>query len=174
MNTVKSLIRSEAIFSDDDNHRLYLKKAWNTKQPVVTVITKFPRYEGGVKLDLTTQLIINNIVEMGYGGVFLMNLFTNVNINDSDDEIEELIHEEADDYILKAATASDIIIFAWGSSSTKLIDNRIDEIKQLLDGQLDKVSILVNPDTNKITHPLNPRTRAFWNIQPLSKTKGDK
>lgn len=174
MDVIKSTLKSEVTYSTDHTHRLLLKKEWNTKLPKATIITKYPRHQGDIKVDTSTMLITNALYEMGYGTAFMVNLFTHTEIADSIDEIEELIHEEADDYILKAATASDIVIFAWGSSSTKLIDNRINEIKQLLDGQLDKVSILVNPDTNKITHPLNPRTRAFWSIQPLSKIKGDK
>lgn len=167
MKSLKSVLRSEGIFSEDDVHRLSLKKTWNTKQPMVTVITKYPRFEGGVKIDLTTQLIVNNASEMGYGGVYLMNLFTNVNINDAVDDIEVLTHEDADDYLLKAIEDSNDIILAWGSSSSKITSHRIEEVHHLLKDFSDKVKILINPSTRKISHPLNPKSRSFWMVEQL-------
>lgn len=171
MKSLKSVLRSEGIFSEDDVHRLSLKKTWNTKQPMVTVITKYPRFEGGVKIDLTTQLIVNNASEMGYGGVYLMNLFTNVNINDAVDDIEVLTHEDADNYLLKAIEDCENVILAWGSSSSKITSHRIDEINHLLKDFPDKVKKLINPTTKNISHPLNPKSRSFWMVEKLEYTK---
>ena len=165
MKSLKNVLRSEGIFSEDDMHRLSLKKTWNTKQPMVTVITKYLRFEGGVKVDLTTQLIVNNASEMGYGGVYLMNLFTNVNINDEVDDIELLTHENADDYLLKAIEDSKEFILAWGSSSFKITTHRIEEINHLLKDFSDKVKILINPSTKNISHPLNTKSRSFWTVE---------
>lgn len=174
MKTLKSILRSEGIFSEDDGHRLSLKKVWNTKQPLVTVITKYPRFEGGVKVDLTTQLIVNQTSAMGYGGVYLMNLFTNVNINDGSDEIEVLTHESADDYLLKAIEDSNDVILAWGSSSSKITSHRIDEINHLLKDFPDKVKKLLNPKTKSISHPLNPKSRGFWMVERVENLKEEK
>lgn len=174
MKSLKSLLRSEGIFSEDDMHRLSLKKTWNTKQPMVTVITKYPRFEGGVKIDLTTQLIVNQTSEMGYGGVYLMNLFTNININDASDEIEVLTHEDADDYLLKAIEDSEDVILAWGSTSSKLTTHRIEEINHLLNNFPDKVKQLVNPNTKKVSHPLNPKSRGFWMVEKVEYLKEEK
>lgn len=168
MKSLKSVLRSEGIFSEDDMYRLSLKKTWNTKQPMITVITKYPRFEGGVKVDLTTQLIVNNASEMGYGGVYLMNLFTNVNINDAVDDIEILTHEDTDDYLLKSNRRQRGNHFCLGSSSSKITTHRIEEINHLLKDFSDKVNILINPSTKNISHPLNPKSRACWMIEKFN------
>src|SRR5699024_9934235 len=141
---------------------------------MVTVITKYPRFEGGVKIDLTTQLIVNNASEMGYGGVYLMNLFTNVNINDAVDDIEVLTHEDADNYLLKAIEDSEVIILAWGSSTSKITNNRIEEVNKLLNDYEDKIHILMNPTTKAIAHPLNPKSRSFWMIEKIDNRQEQK
>ena len=41
MNTIKSTIRTEAIFSDDEQHRYLLKKTWDEKKSACTVITMY-------------------------------------------------------------------------------------------------------------------------------------
>src|SRR5699024_441901 len=102
MDIVKSTIKSEVTYSEDHTHRLLLKKEWNSKLPKATVITKYPRHQGDIKIDTSTMLIVNALFDMGYGTAYLANLFTNTQIAESIDEIEQLVHEEADDYILKA------------------------------------------------------------------------
>lgn len=171
---VKTITRSEAIFSDDDKHRLYLKKIWNSKLPIATVITKFPRYEGQITSDLTTQLIVNNIYDRGLGGCIIVNLFTHVDIANNADEVEELLHEEADKYILDAAKGCDEIIFAWGASSSKIISQRIKEVESLMIDYTEKTGRLINPTTKKLTHPLNPKSRQFWVIEKLQNIEEDK
>lgn len=42
MNTIKSTIHTEAIFSDDEQHRYLLKKTWDEKKAACTVITMYP------------------------------------------------------------------------------------------------------------------------------------
>lgn len=170
MDIVKSTIKSEVTYSEDHTHRLLLKKEWNSKLPKATVITKYPRHQGDIKIDTSTMLIVNALFDMGYGTAYLANLFTNTQIAESIDEIEQLVHEEADDYILKAVKDSDIVIFAWGSSSSKMIDYRIQEISELLKVHSEKTSKLVNPETKKITHPLNPKSRVFWVLESIQKT----
>lgn len=165
---MKTTMRSEAIYSDDDRHRLSLKKVWNSKQPMVTVITKFPRYEGQVKVDLTTQLIINNVYDMGFGGCYLTNLFTNIEISERMEEVEDLNHEEADEYLVQAVKNSETVILAWGSTSSKIITQRIDEVHQKLNEYVDKIRVLINPTTKQICHPLNPKSRSMWMVEPLN------
>ena len=46
MNTIKNTIHTEAIFSDDEQHRYLLKKTWDEKKPACTVITMYPHLDG--------------------------------------------------------------------------------------------------------------------------------
>lgn len=171
---VKHTIKTEAVFSEDRNHRLLLKKVWNSKQPLVTVITKYPNLDGDIKSDLTTMLITNNVYEQSFGQLCLVNLFSNVNINKGIDEVEDLVHEETDKYITQAAESSDTVILAWGSTNSKNFTERIKEVNQLLEEYKDKLRVLVNPDSKEICHPLNPKSRNFWMVEKLAIRTDDK
>lgn len=169
-NPVKSTMRSEAIFSEDNKHRLLLKKVWNAKQPMATVITKFPNYSGVVKVDLTTQLIVNNLSDL-YGSVYLMNLFTNIEMSKDMEEVEDLITEESDKYLLQTIEDSEDVIIAWGSTSSKIFTHRIKAVNKMLEAHPDKVRVLLNPKTKQISHPLNPKARSIWMVEKLDVRK---
>ncbi len=84
MNTIKSTIHTEAIFSDDEQYRYLLKKTWNEKKPACTVITMYPHLGGVLSLDLTTVLILNQLANSEqYGTVYLVNLFLNIKTSEN-------------------------------------------------------------------------------------------
>ena len=64
MNTIKNTLETEAIFSDDQQHRYLLKKTWDSEKQTLTIITMYPHYDGVLNIDLTTQLIMNKVSEM--------------------------------------------------------------------------------------------------------------
>ena len=175
-NVTKSILRTESHFSEDNSHRLMLKKIWNSKKPNAMIITKYGNQRGDIKTDLTTNLIINNVSDMGdYGGVYLVNLFTNMNCNNTISDIEDLNHAEADNYLLEASKDSEVIIFAWGSTNSKIYTERVKEIYQLLNDQKEKLHMLVSPNTKEICHPLNPKSRNFWIVEKMRiKNENDK
>ncbi|MFG0935142.1 DUF1643 domain-containing protein, partial [Staphylococcus sp. 231237_7MaSpsaltlick] len=79
MQTIKSVLETEAIFSDDKQHRYLLKKIWNSDKQTVTIITMYPHYEGVLNIDLTTQLVMNKISEMDKSGsINFVNLYSNI------------------------------------------------------------------------------------------------
>lgn len=164
-NIVKSTLRTESHFTDDGRHRLLLKKVWNSKQPLVTVITKFPNYDGDIKVDLTTQLIINNVSDMGFGGVQMVNLCSNMQMHKQADEVEDFIHEDTDKFILKAIESSDTVIFAWGSITSKIFSVRVKDIHTMLEPYPDKIRVLINPSSKKLCHPLTPAARSLWMVE---------
>ncbi len=65
METIKSTLKTEAIFSDDKQHRYLLKKTWNSEKQSITIITMYPHYDGILNIDLTTQLIMNKVFRNG-------------------------------------------------------------------------------------------------------------
>lgn len=174
-NVTKSILRTESYFSDDNTHRLMLKKTWNSKKPNALIVTKYGNQRGDIKTDLTTNLIINNVSDMGmYGGIYLMNLFTNMNCNNNLSEVEELNHTEADKYLQDAAKDSDVIILAWGSTNSMVYIERIKQIYQLFESQKEKLYMLVNPNSKEICHPLNPKSRNIWIIEKVISNKPNK
>ena len=61
MEILKSTLETEAIFSDDQQHRYLLKKTWDNEKQTITIITMYPHYDGILNIDLTTQLIMNKV-----------------------------------------------------------------------------------------------------------------
>ncbi len=79
METIKSTLKTEAIFSDDKQHRYLLKKTWNSEKQSITIITMYPHYDGILNIDLTTQLIMNKVSEMdAFGSINFVNLYSNI------------------------------------------------------------------------------------------------
>ena len=46
METIKSTLQTEAIFSDDQQHRYLLNKIWDSEKQTITIITMYPHYNG--------------------------------------------------------------------------------------------------------------------------------
>ncbi len=56
-----TIIKSKAIFSDDKEHRLLLRKEWNREKPSAMVIMINPNTADTVNFDMTTMLVLNNV-----------------------------------------------------------------------------------------------------------------
>ena len=110
-------IRSKAIFSDDKEHRLLLRKEWDSEKPTAMVIMINPSTADTVNFDMTTMLVLNNVSKLGFGSVNIVNLYSRImeklNLRFNGDD--ELIHDEADEIIQQYAAMSDAIIIAWGT-----------------------------------------------------------
>nr|BAN28936.1 hypothetical protein [Staphylococcus aureus] len=111
MNTIKSTIHTEAIFSDDEQHRYLLKKTWDKNKPACTVITMYPHLDGVLSLDLTTVLILNQLANSEqYGAVYLVNLFSNIKTPENLKHIKEPYDKHTDIHLMKAISESDTVI----------------------------------------------------------------
>ena len=116
MNTIKSTIHTEAIFSDDEQHRYLLKKTWDEKKPACTVITMYPHLDGILSLDLTTVLIFNQLANSDqYGAVYLVNLFSNIKTSENLKHIKETFDKHTDIHLMKVISESDTVILAYGA-----------------------------------------------------------
>lgn len=116
MKAIKSVLETEAIFSEDKMHRYLLKKTWDIDKEVLTIITMYPHYDGVINVDLTTQLIINKVAEKDeYGGVNFINLFSNIDTPINLKHIENSHDKHTDIHIMKAVKEADNVLLAWGS-----------------------------------------------------------
>ena len=79
MKEVKSTLITEAVFSDDGTKRYLLRKTWDAAKPKLTIIMLAPSQASEVSMDTTTQLVVNNVCRLGYGGVTIVNLFAKLN-----------------------------------------------------------------------------------------------
>ena len=172
MITEKDTIKCESIFSDDKQHRLYLKKVWNREKPLACVISIHPNLADNILMDTTTFLTVNGIAGLEeYGGVIIVNLFTlltsklqmrwarDIDINDLDN----------DNFIKKAAEEASIIVFAWGRgvASNVRLSNRADQVVELLSKHRGKFRVISDGEKSGV-HPLTPGCRnAPWILEPI-------
>nr|AOQ25927.1 hypothetical protein [Mammaliicoccus sciuri] len=164
METIKSTLETEAIFSDDQQHRYLLKKKWDSEKQTITIITMYPHYDGILNIDLTTQLIMNKVSEMeSFGTIHFVNLYSNITTPINLKHLENAYDKHTDIQIMKAVKESDEVILAWGTYAKKpVVETRVNEVLEMLKPYKKKVKLLINPVTNEVMHPLNPMARNKW------------
>ena len=82
----------------------------------------YPHYDGVLNIDLTTQLIINKISEMGeLGSINFVNLYSNITTPINIKHLENSHDKHTDIQIMKAVKESDEVILAWGAYAKKLL-----------------------------------------------------
>ena len=167
MQNIQCILETEAIFSDDNQHRYLLKKTWDKDKKIISVITCYPNFEGTKKLDLTTQLILNKVSEMkDFGSINFVNLYSNMITTTNIKHIENSHDKHTDIQIMKAVKEADEVILAWGAYAKKsVVESRVNEILEMLKPHKKKVKRLINPATNEIMHPLNPKARQKWTLK---------
>lgn len=167
METIKSTLETEAIFSDDQQHRYLLKKTWDSEKQTITIITMYPNYTGLLRIDLTTQLIMNKVSEMdAFGSINFVNLYSNITTPINLKHLENAYDKHTDIQIMKAVKESDEVILAWGAYAKKhVVEVRVNEVLEMLKPHKKKVKQLMNPTTNEIMHPLNPKARQKWTLK---------
>ena len=167
METIKSTLETEAIFSDDQQHRYLLKKKWDSEKQTITIITMYPHYDGILNIDLTTQLIMNKVSEMeAFGTIHFVNLYSNITTPINLKHLENAYDKHTDIQIMKAVKESDEVILAWGAYAKKpVVETRVNEVLEMLKPHKKKVKKLINLATNEIMHPLNPKARQKWTLK---------
>lgn len=134
MKTIESTLETEAIFSDDQQHRYLLKKTWDSEKQKITIITMYPNYTGLLRIDLTTQLIMNKVSEMdAFGSINFVNLYSNITTPINLKHLENAYDNHTDIQIMKAVKESDEVILAWGAYAKKpVVESRVNEVLEML------------------------------------------
>ena len=167
MNTVKTTLTTNAIFSDDGTKRYLLTKTWDADKPTLAIIMLAPSEASGIVLDSTTMLVLNNAARMGYGGVTILNLFAT--LNDFDLRKAEPDDEENLKVIASAAKTADILIYAAGvgKAKNKMFQERQKQVLKELKAMEHKLFCLCDARGNaRLQHPLSPAVRT-WELSPL-------
>ena len=171
MNIIKTetaTIKSKALFSDDSMHRLLLRKEWDKTKKTAMIIMINPNTANTLNMDLTTMLVINNLNELGFGCVNIVNLYSKImpklslRFNSDDD----LIDKETDTIIEQYAAMSDAIIIAWGSigNNSQRVRERQKDILELLEPYANKLYQIGEEGY----HPLTPAIRTDWKLEPYN------
>ncbi len=161
-----NVLKSKAIFSDDKKHRLLLKKEWDKNKKSAMIIMINPNTADTLNYDLTTMLVMNNLSNLGFGSVSIVNLYSRITEKlklrfNSD---EDLIDYETDTIIEQYASMSDAIIIAWGSvgRNTKRVRERQREILEKISEHKNKMYQIGKEGC----HPLTPSLRSYWELEP--------
>lgn len=167
MNTIKTTLITEALFSDDGTKRYLLRKEWDRNKPQIAVIMLAPSSSSGIELDTSTQLVINNVSRLGFGSVDILNL--SATLNDFSLKQTEIEDTENTDTILKSAKNADTIVYAAGvgRAKNKIFQQLQETILHKLTPYEDKLNCVSNADgSSKFQHPLSPSVRV-WHLVPF-------
>lgn len=168
MKSETTILRSKALFSDDGNYRLLLRKEWDKSKKTAMVIMINPNTADTLNMDLTTMLVINNLNAMGFGSVNIVNLYSRITkkLNLRFNSDEDLIDNETDGIIEQYAGMSDAVIIAWGSIgyNSQRVRERQEEILTRLAKYENKLYMIGKEGY----HPLTPAIRSGWVLEPYN------
>lgn len=152
--------------SDDGKQRYSTKRVWDVESPLVTVLTLYPTNYNYVENDLTNFLITSNVYQLGYGGYYSVNLFSE-KLGDKK-EYKYMTDEVNDEFIVKCVKDSELVILAYGSmpKKNKRVKERLDEVLALLKQKRlgKKIRILTDEEKENCFHPLSVKVRSRWTI----------
>lgn len=167
MNTIKTILTTEAVFNDTQTKRYLLKKTWQPELPKLTICMLAPSIAAGIELDSTTSLVLNNASALGFGSVSIVNLFATLgDFSLSESEAEDPENLKA---IVDAAQSADVVIYAPGVGKAKLqvFQDRSRQVLEALRPFQKKLRCLTNASGKaKLLHPLCPAVRT-WRISEL-------
>ena len=167
METIKTTLTTNAVFSDDGTKRYLLTKIWDSSKTNLAIIMLAPSEAAGVTLDSTTMLVMNNASRLGYGSVTILNLFAT--LNDFGLRQAELEDPENLDIILSAAQIADVIVYAAGvgKAKNKQFQERQKQVLESLQPVEHKLFCLCDARGGaRLQHPPSPAVRT-WELSPL-------
>lgn len=162
MKTLKSTLRTEVLMNDEGSHRYLIKKDWSSKgkERVMTVIMIQFSNSDIIQLDMTTLYVINNVQQLGYNVVNIVNIFSGI-------DKEHVTDSENNTQILKAIEESEIVVWGVGTAGkyNKAIQTRVEEVIKIINKHKNKLYILTDGKTDIPRHPLSPNVRLEWHLK---------
>lgn len=152
-------IENGAHFSDDKKYRYALWRIWDRQKPLVMFIGLNPSTANATTDDPTIRRVKAIATNLGYGGVYMMNLFAYVSTDPKKLKQAEVdtVGKENDEWLQRAARECRDIICAWGNFEVHGRDKIIDEMfKQ-------KIALVINKNGSP-KHPLYVKT----NVVPVN------
>lgn len=118
MTTLFNEKNADALFNEDETHRIWLYRIWDDSKPLVMFIGFNPSSANSFKDDPTIRRVKSFAAKWGYGGVYMMNLFTFISTDPTKLNIENGNIPDADKWLLDVGALCDKIVFAWGGFKT--------------------------------------------------------
>lgn len=168
MKVTTTTLTTEAIFSEDGKKRYLLHKEWDTNKKQIAIIMLAPSEADGIALDKTTLQVVNNTVRLGYGGVYILNLFATLN----DFTLQTAEKEDTENIQMFRMTLdkADAIIYAPGVGKAKnaVFQERQIQVCKLLKPYEKKLYCLCDKEGKaRLQHPLSPAVYV-WNLAKVT------
>jgi len=154
VKVIKKVINSTATMSDNDEYRYRLVKIWDWNLKIAGIIMLNPSKADVIKVDATVMNITNYLIDNGYGGIDIVNLYayrtTDPRFLTNRDQQFESINN---DYIHEVTKDRDIMIIAWGSDNNKY-KTRKREVERILLPYSEKLKCFEDESGKQPRHPL--------------------
>lgn len=103
-----------AFFSDDKKHRYVLQRIWDKALPKVMFIGLNPSTANETDDDPTIRRVMRFAKDWGYGGVYMLNLYSFVTAYPSKLEVSQHARITNDTFLRGYGKKSKEVVFAWG------------------------------------------------------------
>lgn len=110
-------IQSFATFSQDRKHRVMLHRLWDQQRPCATVIGLNPSNANEKDDDPTIGFVTRVLNFNGYGGLFMVNLFTMITPHPKDLVLDMKLLNAVSVWRTASMSCKDVV-FAWGNFKT--------------------------------------------------------
>lgn len=149
-----------ALFTEDGLHRYRLWRIWDKSKPLAMFVGLNPSTANEAKNDPTIYNVIKFCERWGYGGFYMMNLFSIVSsdpkvLNTTTDPILD-----NDTHLKHVAGLCKHIIFAWGKFT------QAQERRKAVEGMFPEAMCIGQKDG----HPFHPLWAGMWAPKELKQT----
>ena len=165
----QGIMKTEVVFNDSKSERYLLRKVWDESKPIVCLIMTNPSTADAVTVDMTVHYAICNLFKLGYGGMDILNMTSEITAKlDAKNGI--CLSDTNLEYILRSAEPADKVIIAWGKigENNKKIKALQHSLLQKLTPFKDKMYLIANLDGDTGFHPLAPQIRFDWILVPFT------
>lgn len=121
-------VKSDAAFTEDGKHRICLSRIWDDTKPKVMFIGLNPSTANATSDDPTIRRVKLMAKAWGYGGIYMMNLFTYISTDPKALNKQFGNVFKADTWLITIADRCDKIIFAWGNFNVLGRDKQVAEL----------------------------------------------
>ncbi|MGI6647504.1 MAG: DUF1643 domain-containing protein [Bacillota bacterium] len=153
IETDQKQINTEVKFLKDGEHtyRYMLKKQWGEGEKTAAIIMLNPSKADSLKLDLTVMNVTNYLVDNGFSGMSIVNLFSYMSTNPNNLKYRNQDYEGINiEYIEQAFEDASIIIIAW-TRGEKITEKR--KIKGILKKYEHKLKCFKDGNEKIMRHP---------------------
>jgi hypothetical protein len=116
---------SVAHFSPCGKHRMMLARIWDIKKPLIMFIGLNPSTANSETDDPTIRRIRSMVKGWGYGGFYMMNLFTFISTDPKKLNIKEGNLPDSDWWLTMTADSVEKVVFCWGNFNVLGRDNEL-------------------------------------------------